>query len=268
MSAAVTLPIVRERPILFSSPMVKALLAGQKTVTRRICRVQPEPWTAHHAEGGCHRGDWRPAPCVDGTWDLVSTHAASTVPGFGRSPFGVPGDRLWVKESCWLKSTEVLLGNTIEFGEDVEHTGRVWCGKSPDVVPPEPDEPPHVWYGADGDLPEMPESMVGSWGLRWDRRNSIHMPRWASRITLKVTDVRVERLHDITDADAIAEGIERSVAGTFYVRGIDVELAEFGDARTAFSFLWDGINGERADWESNPFVWRVAFSVLSTTRPA
>lgn len=100
-------------------------------------------------------------------------------------------------------------------------------------------------------------------GPKW--KPSIHMPRRASRITLEVVDVRVERLQDITDEDVFAEGLDLNEAGTFYVddgpRDTD-GFAEFAEPRTAFAFLWDGINGDRADWESNPWVWRIEFRRL------
>ena len=235
MSAALSTPIMRERPILFSGAMVKAILGDRKTVTRRICRVQPEPWKAHHAEGGCQQSDWTPAPCDDGTWDLISTHAASTVPGFGRCPFGAHGERLWVRET-WAPQP-----GREESVDLPEYDG----GKNPDAL----------CYRADecrpGESTEWPEGLT--FGVRkW--RPSIFLPRWASRITLAITDVRVERLHAITEDDACAEGVEPDFGNAYTYADRDY--------RRAFERLWDAINGKRANFASNPWVWRVAFAVV------
>lgn len=128
-------------------------------------------------------------------------------------PYGQPGDRLWVREACMV----------CDIG--IEQ---------------------HVAYRADGEPDE-------SWlrPLRW--RPSIHMPRWASRITLEVTGVRVERLQDISDADAKAEGAPMSWASAQY-RG--------GTWRQGFSDLWRQINGPDS-WDANPFVWVVSFKRIT-----
>jgi len=163
---------MKERPILFSGPMVRAILEGRKTQTRRI--VKPQPLR-----------DRGVMAFNDGEHPQM------------RCPYGKPGDRLWVRET--------------------------WC---PDV------EPYTFRYKADGDEPLE----------RW--RPSIHIPRWASRITLEVVSVRVERLQNISEDDALAEGITLVERGTSPV--------------DQFNKLWESINGP-GSWEANPWVWVVEF---------
>ncbi len=159
------------RPILFSGPMVRALLAGAKTQTRRVV-------TAKNVSFG-H------IPC----------------------PYGAPGDRLWVRETF-----------RIEGGARPEHG------------------PNGVHFRADEDEP----------GIGW--RPSIFMPRWASRLTLEVTEVRVERLGALTYDDAQAEGVD------FFPLAPGCSLVQ------RFALGWDAINGKRGfPWASNPWVWVVAF---------
>ena len=161
---------MKERPILFSGPMVRALVAGTKTQTRRLCK---EPGAA--------------------------------------PPYGAPGDRLWVKET-WAAP------------HAADHL-------KPSEVPR--DQP--IRYAADGDLGD------------WRARPSLFMPRWASRITLEVTAVRVERLQAIGVDDAHAEGVAHATPGTPGV-----------DAVSAYRAVWETIHGPRA-WEADPWVWVVSF---------
>jgi len=209
MTGAVKEPV--SRPILFSAPMVLALLAGTKTQTRRIQRVKV---TAEGIESRC--------------------------------PYGVPGDRLWVRETYALSPT--------------------WEKSRPAEIPALVGDRSPVWCAATvGDEPSR-------WGERGKWRPSIHMPRWASRITLEVTGVRVERLQDITEADAHAEGLAclTKDGGHTYKYGIpdrddwpgnddhgwhwrDWELCP----RQAFRRLWDSANEERRSWASNPWVWAI-----------
>jgi hypothetical protein len=189
---------VGERPILFSGPMVRAILEGRKTQTRRVLKWQYAPATG--ARFIPHAGGWQ--------W-LFEGGCGSAYPGdqgaLGRCPFGIVGDQLWVRET-WAKAGEV--------GDEIE-------------------------YRADNHDPAA---------AKW--RPSIFMPRWASRLTLEVVGVRVERLQDISDADAMAEGIQHLY-----------EWAAF--PRRTFQNLWDSINAERAPWASNPWVWVVEFKPLS-----
>lgn len=217
VSAAVTeapARAVRERPILFSGPMVRAILEGRKTETRRIVRTGSYP----------HAGIawWEPAvePGNEGRW--------SAKDGLGGifhipCPYGQPGDLLWARET-WAEFYASSRGDRHEAG---------------------------VCYAADG-------------GVRRDGqhawRPSIHMPRWASRLTLRVLDVRVERLQEITAKGVCAEGIEL----------IDMPRAPIASAFGTlgrFARAWDAINGKRAAWESNPWVWVIRFEVAAEARP-
>lgn len=215
--------VMKERPLLFSGGMIRAILSGTKTQTRRV--VKPQPQLVNHAGGA----SWRDAKAD--LWRNQHQHARDCC------PYGVPGDRLWVREA-WRP-----------------------CG---------PWEEPQatVAYRADGAKREV-EGFPPSYRIpnnsspdRW--RQSIHMPRWASRITLEIADVRVERLNSISEADAMAEGlIEWSdpprVSTKHY--GVTVADAWETDPRKAYARLWDQINGKTPEhsWESNPWVWCVSF---------
>lgn len=221
---------VTERPILFSGPMVRALLNGTKTQTRRALRQQPilstDTWEF------CESGGWigtGPSPATGGTRQTLC---------WTKCPYGQPGDRLWVRET-WADLEHLSGGNykrqAIYRADDIELYG-------------DEDEPVNVA------APDM----------RW--RPSIHMPRWASRIQLEITDVRVERLQDISEADAIAEGIDR-VENDF---GNGPAYCDYGLARlddtaewfrspvNSYRTLWESINGA-GSWDANPWVWVVEF---------
>lgn len=187
-----------ERPILFSAPMIRAILAGAKTVTRRIVRLGP----AESVVGVS--GDPNPPPRP-----FVSGSNGDRQP---LCPYGYPGDSLWVRETFCLAGP------------------NTWS--APKTVNPK-DCYEAAYYAAVWDR---------SAPTRW--RPSIHMPRWASRITLEVTGVRVERLQDLTEEDAKAEGVAPS---------------RVLSAREEFERLWGVINAKRAPWSSNPWVWRVEF---------
>lgn len=191
-----------EKPILFSAPMVQAILADRKTQTRRVLR-NPEYY-------GCPTGDCphvRQSEC----YEAMQVHALPDV------KIKV-GDTLWVREAWYCDDYRVQCGPYLKPGDmDLDKA------RSNGVL----------IYAADGLFPYEQEQPV------W--KPSIHMPRWASRITLRVTGVKVERLQDISEADAIAEA-----PSAFYSSPL------FG-----FEALWTSINGE-ASWEANP--WVVAYS--------
>jgi hypothetical protein len=200
---------MNDRPILFSAEMVRAILDGRKTQTRRKMSVQPWPDASvtvehYHPTVIDRHGDMQPGKEIFGAhWDDGE---------YGlRCPYGAPGDKLWVRET--------------------------WAGHASGID-----------YAADFAVICLPQA--GPW------RPSIHMPRWASRITLRITDIRVERLQDISVADAKAEGCESPLTGAEApAAGPGVFLA---DERTSFAILWNKIKGPGA-WSANPWVWAVAF---------
>jgi hypothetical protein len=208
--------------------MICAILAGQKTQTRRL--MSERLYVEESREDG----------------DFVINQSS---PDFGRaanawvrSPYGVPGDRLTVKEAAWMWCERQPNGTT--------KTGRPkWL-----YVPLR--EAP-VTYAADAGKPSTsivsPET-GNEWG--WRLKIGRFLPRWASRITLEVAEVRAERLQSITEADARAEGVTRKPMGIDMDTGAPLELEP---ARAAFAALWDSINGKRAPWTENPWIWVVSF---------
>jgi hypothetical protein len=201
-SAPVIGGVGKERPILFSAPMVRALLAGTKTQTRRIVKPQPSMHPGLVADDLAHDGD--------GNWWIDSGDLLGKP---FRCPYGVPGDTLWVKET--LRRA------------------------------------PHAWtYGADGAEVSWPGRSAIA-GLKKEVIVSIHCRRDCSRISLRITDVRVERLNEISEADATAEG-----AAIGYGEGAKISQ------RRMYELLWEHINGP-GSWAANPWVWAVSFEVQS-----
>lgn len=237
----------RERPILFSAPMVRAILDGNKTQTRRLVNVQP-------FEGCLIRycaGDLAARGLGGNRWVDV------------RVPLGAPGDRLWVRESFWEAGDYHSVGDSGDCF--AWHGGRRYFFASDGSPPNEPnrDYPQGLRNGAYSAA--EPNSI-------WRRFPSIHMPREASRITLEITAVRVERVQSISEADAIAEGIRPWYSDgpkpSSYMLGPDDREKPFYDGRTgwhpsatavdAYRRLWERINGD-ASWRSNPWVWVIEF---------
>lgn len=199
-----------DHPILFSAPMVRALLDGRKTQTRRILKPQPYPlegmpgyWNASGAVGG---------RIVTSAEDLARLHRFAK------------GDRLWVRET--LKRDD---GSWIYAADG-------------------------LGVGLPQDDPRIPHMVAWAHHKEGDTCVSIHMPRWASRLTLTVTDVRVQRLQAITPADCIAEGAFRPTATPMTVD------CETRDPRDDFAALWRSING-RDSWDANPWVTATTFTV-------
>jgi hypothetical protein len=179
---------MKARPILMSAPMIRALIAGTKTQTRRTAKPQPE--------------------CAF----IVAA------PGSPACPYGQPGDLLYVKEN-WayrLDHDEYSRSQLYEMGVR------------------------QAWYWADGPGRCCNTGCDGAAGRV---RTARFMPRWASRLTLRITDVRVQRLQEISEADAIAEGVEPQ------------------GARMHYCVLWKAINGA-GSWAENPFVWCISFECI------
>lgn len=209
-----------ERPILFSSAMVKAILEGRKVQTRRTC--SSARWWRHvQFIGG--KDDNHDDPTLWGYadewgdwWTLAKGPDGDALP----CPYGRAGERLWVKE-------------TIRLG------------------------PPQMDGRASGLYADGTYSKLDTWPWQRHVLTAIHCPRGLSRITLEVTDVRVERLQSITNADAIAEGC----AGGSHVEGYSE--ANPADPYEECAALWDSINQKRAPWNSNPWVWVISFRRIS-----
>jgi len=221
----------RELPILFNAPMVRAILEGRKTLTRRVVKLP-------HANP---LGTWEPTT-FGGKDARGIEHAEQAAVWHTRTGHTIgchygTGDRLWVKET---------------YANLTATHGQPWERRNPDTGLYERGRKPFLWYRADGEQPEIGDgrSPVERW------RPSIHMPRWASRIDLEVTGVRVERLHDISEADAMAEGIRCTGQYSYWWDGMEGDPHR--TAADAFRALWESINGP-GSWDANPWVWVVEF---------
>lgn len=207
---------MRERPILFSGPMIRAILEGRKTQTRRV--VNWPEWASKESDRQDFACRFREA-----SW-LGLFKDGRPVKRFS-CRYGVAGDRLWVRET-WCPD----MGSARSMGK----------GKPFDT------SRARIFFRADGE---------GVGAVRW--RPSIHMPRWASRLTLEITEVRVQRLQDISEEDAKAEGCDQFYRADFEA---DEDTEVHVSARDEFSTLWDSINAKRdSDWDSNPWVWAISF---------
>lgn len=241
----------RERPILFSSVMVRAILDGRKTQTRRVVKPQPPD----QPSSDCHPSHTakHPMPYLDSycsqrktdknprgmseQWCWWQVGDRQCLPTF-KCPYGQPGTVLWVRET---------------WGLMCYHDPTDWCEGSIKGVPEvELRERYAVEHAANWNLPNE--------SARW--RPSIHMPRWASRITLEITGVRVERLQEISEEDAKSEGVEFSSAVASFICDTPAMRADRKSAyRSAFVDLWESINGP-GSWDANPWVWVIEFRRL------
>lgn len=191
---------MKERPILFSGPMVRAILDGRKTQTRRIVKPQP----VGRIDPVFSYGDGK-LQCAFGPQDRRKDGSI-----FWRNAPGDIGDRLWVRET-W--------GRLFYSGDD---------------------EP--VFWRADYSMKDLETQALPRW------KPSIHMPRWASRINLEITGVRVERLNEISEKDAWAEGCE----------GTDDDVTGGISGYAEYRQLWESINGA-GSWDKNPICWVIDF---------
>ncbi|MGI1277343.1 morphogenetic protein [Klebsiella quasipneumoniae subsp. similipneumoniae] len=240
---------MKERGMIFNSEMIRAILSNRKTQTRRIMKVQPESdqFGLLRITDSTRRGDIGKYHWAES--NATGNHMRSKL---FSCPFGAVGDRIWVRET-W---------------SDVNLEGI-----------------PAVAYRADGDVyslmddesfldergafnyddPRVTKYHFAAWysdlieGIEGDWRPSIHMPRWASRILLEITGVRVERLNAISEEDATAEGVPPAGSllpdypGTFLT-----PKGDFATAKVAFQRLWESIYGEES-WKANGWVWVISF---------
>ncbi|KWR82512.1 hypothetical protein [Pseudomonas sp. PI1] len=206
---------MKERPILFSGPMVRAILEGRKTVTRRPVKGSQIPKERHDEPDPAFR--WSAVGQHDPRWGFLVTGAteaecAQELARAGRCPHGRPGDRLWVRE------TYADIGCRLTYRTDVDDGAHCQVKK---------------WTPA------------------------IHMFRKDSRILLEITAVRVERLQDISEEQALAEGVRGEPCD--HARRACTDIGCWGDtAKGAFGFLWEHLNGA-GSWNANPWVWVVEF---------
>lgn len=175
---------MKERPIIFSTEMVRAILNDRKTQTRRV--IKPQPLSLN--------------PYLRGNASIEIDIGQKHKPQWIKCPYGQPGDRLWVRESWHIDE----------------------------------DDPQNPYYKAEEKHPEI--------FPKWN--SPIHMPRWASRITLEITKVRVERLQEISEYNALKEGCQSELMFS---------------ARTNFIGLWNSLHKKEYRWEDNPWVWVVSF---------
>lgn len=198
----------KERPIIFSDPMVRAILEGRKTQTRRV--IKPQPYISKilwQLDTKKPIGD-PPATSFRTNYEPALKEWLEMLP----SPYGTTGDLLWVREAWW---PETVSGMTNVY----------------------------ALYRAD-----KSEDRSGPW------KPSIHMPKWASRIWLEVVSVRIERVQNISEDDARAEGAEAAWQGMDGPEGPGISFV------AGFHFMWDSINAKRGySWKSNPWVWVIEF---------
>lgn len=215
------------RPIIMSGRNVRAIFDGLKTQTRRLVKL-PE---------------FGPSSRPAFAWTFLRCGSLIDVDNVQlreqHCPYGREGDRLYVRETWFPDPPRNGTWPDMELFGDPDNPGSL------EVIPHLYRRPEHCLYRA---------TWTGGELARW--RSSIFMPRWASRILLELVEIRVERLQDITEADARAEGL---AAG--------VDFARFpGDllktARDAYAVLWNALNGKRAPWASNPWVWVLTFRRL------
>lgn len=216
-------PEIRERPILFNGAMVRAILDGRKMVTRRQINPQFPSSVNEVLPYATYRGAWMPRDpeSPDDAWEEQVRVC----------PYGKPGDRLWVRETWQLheKFTDTCV---VVYKANERNSWTEFHRRFPVSVARGAAEKPFQTHGF---------------------RPSIHMPRWACRILLEITDVRVERLQDITYEQAAAEGIHRH---NRMWSATDEGGACHKYPEPAFRDLWLSTGG---DWDANPWVWVVEF---------
>lgn len=231
---------MKESPILFSGPMVRAILDGRKTQTRRVIKD-----VSADCELFINAGDGFWQQCYRD--DSGAIHSKSWLTKF---PYGAPGDRLWVKETWqyfdWTEDGEPFIRYAADNHCTLKHVNSdEWGEKIWDIF-------------CDLSKPENFNIDRRASDRRW--RPSIHMPRWASRITMRITDIRVERLQKIDGTGAMAEGCPDKYVDGAESASVDALSTEW------FADLWQSINGNRpgCSWDDNPWVWVICFERVTT----
>ena len=232
---------MKERPIIFSAPMVRAILEGRKTQTRRVVKWRDVPNGLDLGFSGLSAREYPKGWVLESGSRLSSEWRCAPT----RCPYGAPGDRLWVREA-WAA------GKCADgFKPSMLHPGT-WLVDNGGL-----------WFPADNARPRNPISPRGK------TRPGMFMPRWASRILLEITSVRVERIQDISEADAQAEGIVSRRIGTGDARtgcrdafGLACDDSVWASSTIqAYGALWESINGPDS-WSANPWVWVVEFKIV------
>jgi hypothetical protein len=249
---------MKERPIIFSGESVRAILDGRKSMTRRVLKIQPPT-------------QWDEVKPIYGSngagiiaWDFYSSLNRYDHGYLKDSfPYGHIGDRFWVRETwkpgAWRNDGRVAID--YQASPELTHTPWVSIGEQAiQFIPKWLDEVAKSGLEPNSDGRYEWES--GKSPLKW--KSPIFMPRWASRIILEITDIRVEQLQDITEEDARAEGV---IDGGCLNCG-EHEPCGCGnpmpDARDAYVSIWNTLNAKRGyPWESNPWVWAISFKVVN-----
>lgn len=210
---------MKERPIIFTGESVKAIVDSRKTQTRRPVK-----------------GKW--IPLVEEVLEINGKWVFTTIEYDLSTPFGIPGERLWVRE-------------TVCFVHPVDNCKATYDGARIVDDPRLDDQKTELWYRADGEMGLA--HRTGDNGLYWTP--SIHMPRWASRITLEITDVRVERVQDISEDDA-----QKEIGKFRYQGNWPNNNPGFKPYKFDFKHKWNSIYAKRGfGWDTNPFVWCIEF---------
>lgn len=233
---------MKQTGLMFKGELVRAILEGRKTQTRRV--MKPQPATVERWKHG------EPTLETSANWTVMRDASGKGWSNCGpfRCPYGKTGDLIYVRENFYQDGQWCLRTGC----EPDDPNGRFWSGSS------------RILFAADcgGNLPPPMDSMS-----TWRSRPSIHMPKWAARIWLEIAGVRVERLQDISNEDALAEGVNRishGREGYFYsaIRN-DQHPKNWCYPDDAFRELWDSTGG---DWSANPWVWVIDFK--RTNKPA
>lgn len=239
----------KEIGVLFAAPMVLALWEGRKTNTRRIAKpsvVECIDYFGGGADGEpATKDSFQTGYRDDGSLGIWSTEYPEEGSETITCPYGKPGDRLWVREAHQIWSRPMSHDSIVCYRAD-NSTRVVKSGGCVRI--------PNGTMTLGSPLSEF-EREDGRW------RPSIHMPRAACRLVLEVTETRVERLHDISDEDAIAEGIEQLPEGFWRWKNYSDEskyVPSLGSPLDSFLSLWQSINGAES-WKANPWVWVVKF---------